>query len=186
MIHRSIRRAVRCALSLTALLCTLSLLLATGIAFAAAVGDQVELNATHPAGVPFHNAPGGSHTFQRVPTGTVAALIDTERGGRWLQLRLPDQRTGWILARYVGRTIAGSPPADTSAERTVWTSREGCQQVVGSGGRTVPANPDVPCLGLALVGGDHDLNGVLHGNVASGCTSTRNRVLTSGRLKRSG
>jgi hypothetical protein len=65
------------------------------------VGDQVELNTTHAAGVPFHSAPGGSQTFQRVPDRTIAAVIDVDRGGRWLQLRLPDQRTGWIAARYV-------------------------------------------------------------------------------------
>jgi endonuclease/exonuclease/phosphatase family metal-dependent hydrolase len=46
-----------------------------------------------------------------------------------------------MSARYVGRIVAGSPPPDPSAERTVWTSPEGCQQVVGSGGRMAPADP---------------------------------------------
>jgi endonuclease/exonuclease/phosphatase family metal-dependent hydrolase len=101
----------------------------------------VELKATHPAGVPFHSAPGGSQTFQRVPGGTVATVIDTAREGRWLQIRLADARTGWIAARYVGRTIAGAPPAVTPDERMVWTSPEGCQQVVASGGRMAPADP---------------------------------------------
>jgi hypothetical protein len=31
--------------------------------FAAAIGDQVELKATHQAGVPFHQAPGGTQSF---------------------------------------------------------------------------------------------------------------------------
>jgi hypothetical protein len=101
----------------------------------------VELNATHQAGIPLHKAPSGGQTFQRVPGGTVATVIDLARGGSWLQLRLADARTGWITTRYVGRTIAGSPPPDTAAERLVWTSPEGCQQVVGSGGRMAPANP---------------------------------------------
>jgi hypothetical protein len=35
-----------------------------------AVGDQVKLKATHHAGVPFHNAPGGTKDFQRIPDGT--------------------------------------------------------------------------------------------------------------------
>jgi hypothetical protein len=140
MIHRSIDRAARCTSSLI-LLFSLSLFFATGIAFAAAIGDQVELKATHQAGVPFHNVPGGTPQFERVPTGTVAAVIGIDRGGSWLQLRLPDARTGWISSRYVARTIAGSPPPETSAERTVWTSPEGCQQVVASGGRMTPANP---------------------------------------------
>ena len=125
MIDPCIRRAARCTSSLTLLLVILSLFFAAGITFAAAVGDQVDLKATHQAGVPFHKAPGGGQTFQRVPTGTVATVLGLDRGGSWLQIRLPDQRTGWIAARYVGRTIAGSPPPDTSAERQVWTSPEG-------------------------------------------------------------
>jgi hypothetical protein len=68
-------------------------------------------------------------------------VTDIAREGRWLQLRLADARTGWITTRYVGRTIDGSPPPDTSAERQVWTSPEGYQQVVASGRRMVPANP---------------------------------------------
>jgi hypothetical protein len=110
-------------------------------AFAAVVGDQVELKATHHAGVPFHQAPGGTKKFQRVPTGTIGTVMDLAREGRWLEIRLSDQRTGWIASRYVGRTIAGSPPSPTADERTVWTSPEGCQQVVAGGSRMVPANP---------------------------------------------
>ena len=67
--------------------------------------------------------------------------MDLARGGSWPHIRLPDQRIGWITARYVGRTIAGSPPPETSAERLVWTSPEGCQQVVGRSGHIAPANP---------------------------------------------
>jgi endonuclease/exonuclease/phosphatase family metal-dependent hydrolase len=120
----------------------LALLLTASLAWTAAVGDQVALQATHQAGVPFHHAPGGTQGFQRVPNGTVATVIDTAREGRWLQLRLADARTGWIAARYVGRTIAGSPPPGplTDAERLVWTSPEGCQQVVQSGGRMAPSH----------------------------------------------
>jgi endonuclease/exonuclease/phosphatase family metal-dependent hydrolase len=115
--------------------------------FAAAIGDQVELKATHQAGVPFHQAPGGTPKFQRVPTGTMATVMDLAREGRWLQIRLADQRTGWISERYVGRVIAGSPPPETAAERLVWASPEGCQQVVASGGRMAPANPTLLRIG---------------------------------------
>ena len=31
-----------------------------------AIGDQVELKATHQAGVPFHQEPRGTNTFQRI------------------------------------------------------------------------------------------------------------------------
>jgi Bacterial SH3 domain len=123
------------------LLLTLGLCIASDLALAAAVGDRVELRATHPAGVPLHSAPGGSQRFERVPGGTVATVIGLDRGGSWLELRVPDERTGWISARYVGRTMAGPPPPDTSAERTVWASPEGCQQVVSGGSRMSPADP---------------------------------------------
>jgi hypothetical protein len=45
----------------------------------AVVGDQVELRATHQAGIPFHRAPGGTPTFQPVPGGTVATVTDLAR-----------------------------------------------------------------------------------------------------------
>ena len=141
MRHLVIRWAARDTSFVGLLLWTISLFGATGLTLAAVVGDQVELRATHPAGVPLHSAPGGSPKFQRVPGGTVATVMALDRGGSWLQIRVPDARTGWIAARYVGRTIAGSPPPDTSAERTVWTSLEGCQQVVASGGRMAPTDP---------------------------------------------
>jgi len=142
MTHHVIHRAARCTSFSTLLLVILSLLLAAGLAFAA-VGDQVELKATHKAGVPFHNTPGGSQQFQRIPSGIVATVLDIAREGRWLQISLPDQRAGWIAARYVGRTIAGSSPSVTPDERTVWTSPEGYQQVVAGGGRMAPSNPAV-------------------------------------------
>jgi hypothetical protein len=141
MIHLFIRWATRHPLFVVPLLWTVSLFGAVSLAFAAAVGDQVELKTTHPSGVPFHSVPGGGQTFQRIPGGTVGTVTDLAREGRWLQLRFADARTGWITARYVGRTIAGSTPPDPSAERTVWTSPEGCQQVVGSGSRRAPSNP---------------------------------------------
>jgi hypothetical protein len=113
--------------------------------YAAVVGDQVELKATQRSGVPFHHAPGSTHSFQRVPSGTVATVVGLDRAGNWLQLRLADHRTGWIVARYVGRTLTASPPPGplTDAERHVWTSPEACQQVVTSGGRMAPANPAI-------------------------------------------
>jgi hypothetical protein len=124
---------------LLAWLAVLISILSGAAAFAATVGDRIELTATHPAGMPFHRAAGGTPTFQRIPDGTIATVIGLG-GGRWLQLRLADQRTGWISEHYVGRTIAGAPPPDTFAERLVWTSPQGCQQVVGRGGRMAPSN----------------------------------------------
>jgi hypothetical protein len=55
MRHYAIRRAARCLVPLSIVLLTLSVLLTASVAFTAVVGDQVELNATHQGGVPFHN-----------------------------------------------------------------------------------------------------------------------------------
>jgi hypothetical protein len=49
MMHRSIRRATRCTSFFIPLSLTLSLGFTTAMTFAAAIGDQVELNTTHPA-----------------------------------------------------------------------------------------------------------------------------------------
>src|SRR5918999_1269171 len=64
------------------------LLYGTGI-FAAVIGDQVDLKATHQAGVPFHQEPRPTNDFQRVPDGTRATVIEVVPDGRWLKLSLP-------------------------------------------------------------------------------------------------
>jgi hypothetical protein len=71
--------------TLKPLLCTLSVFLAASMALAAAIGDQVELKATHRAGIPFHQEPRGTNHFQRVPDGTQAHVIDVAKGGQWLK-----------------------------------------------------------------------------------------------------
>lgn len=114
MRHRSIRRAARCTSSLTALLVILSLFLAASIAIAATVGDQVELKATHQAGVPLHQELHGTNDFQRIPDGTRARVIDIANNGQWLKLSLPDGRTGWITSGYVRSSATGSPSTGTS------------------------------------------------------------------------
>jgi endonuclease YncB( thermonuclease family) len=89
-------------------LLVLGLLVMTGIAVAA-VGDQVELNATHQAGVPLHQEPRGMNDFQRIPDGTKATVIEVAKGGQWLKLSRSDGRTGWVTSRYVSSAGAGAP-----------------------------------------------------------------------------
>src|SRR5215475_13613537 len=114
MIHRVFRRAARCTRFITPLLFTLAFLFTTSIAFAAAVGAQVELNATHQAGVPLHQEPRGTNDFQRIPDGMRARVIDVAKGGQWLKLSLPDGRTGWVTWRYIRSTAPGAPSTGTS------------------------------------------------------------------------
>jgi endonuclease YncB( thermonuclease family) len=114
MIHRLHRRAVRTIPFLTPCLVTLVLLFTVGIGFAAAIGDQVELNATQQAGVPLHQEPRGTHDFQCIPDGTRAQVIEVAKNGQWLKLILPDGRTGWVTSRYVRDSGAGSPSTGPS------------------------------------------------------------------------
>jgi hypothetical protein len=73
--------------------------LAAGTALAAAIGEQVELKATHQTGIPFHQEPRGTNDFQRIPDGTRAKVTDIAKEGQWLKLSLPDGRTGWVTSR---------------------------------------------------------------------------------------
>ena len=107
-------RAARNIPVLTPLLLTLALLFTAGMAFAAAIGDQVELHATHQAGIPLHQEPRGTNDFQRIPDGTRAHVIDVAKGGQWLKLALPDGRTGWVSSRYVSRPTTSAPSPGTS------------------------------------------------------------------------
>jgi hypothetical protein len=107
-------RAARNIPVLTPLLVTLALLFTVGMAFATAIGDQVELHATYQAGIPFHQAPRGTNNFQRIPDGTRAHVIDVAKGGQWLKLSLPDGRTGWVTSRDVSSPPTSAPSPGTS------------------------------------------------------------------------
>jgi hypothetical protein len=98
--------------------------------------ERVELRATHPDGVPLHALAGGGHDFERVADGTVAEVLETGKGGRWLRVRLPDRRSGWISHRYV----AADRPS------SVWRSRAACRRIVSAGDRL--ERPDEPTLRL--------------------------------------
>jgi hypothetical protein len=114
MIHRSGHRAIHWPSLVTLLRCMVILLCMAGITVAAVVGDHVELQASHQAGVPFHQEPRGTNDFQRVPDGTRAQVIDVAKGGQWLKLSLSDGRTGWVTWRYIRSSGAESPSTGTS------------------------------------------------------------------------
>src|SRR5215475_7700903 len=111
--HRG-RHAGRPMHGLAPLLVTLSVFLAASIAFAAAVGDQVELMAMHQAGIPFHQEPRGTNSFHRLPDATRAQVIDAAKSGQWLKRSLPDGRTGWVTSRHVSSPTARAPSPATS------------------------------------------------------------------------
>jgi hypothetical protein len=68
----------------------LGLLLTASLAWTAAVGEPMVLQARNRAGVPFHQEPRGTREFPRVPDGTKATVLGVAPDGRWLKLSLPD------------------------------------------------------------------------------------------------
>jgi hypothetical protein len=154
MVQHAIRRTTRRLIPLSILLCTLSVLLIDGFAFAA-VGDQVELNATHRAGIPFHNALGGTKDFQRIPDGTRATVIDMAQEGRWLKLSLPDGRTGWVTSRYI-RSLAVSTPSTGTLSTTTKSQRieEGTVTRVADGDTLTVITPNQTKLRIRMWGID--------------------------------
>jgi hypothetical protein len=65
-----------------AILALVTLYALRSLVSAAVVGERVELHARHPAGVPLHKEPRGTHDVQRVPDGTVATVMDLAQAGR--------------------------------------------------------------------------------------------------------
>jgi hypothetical protein len=114
MMYPSIHHAARRILLCIPLFVAFFLCLAAGSAFAAAIGDQVELNATHQAGIPLHQEPRGTNDFQPIPDGTRAHVIDMAKGGQWLKLALPDGRIGWVTSRDVSSPTTSAPSPRTS------------------------------------------------------------------------
>jgi len=62
-----------------------------------AIGDQLELHATHQAGVPLHQEPRGTHDFQRIPDGPTEGNVRHDpadsRALLWMALwDIPDCR----------------------------------------------------------------------------------------------
>lgn len=80
MMYPSVPRRVRCLPLYVPVLVALLLCLTARVAFAAAIGNQVELKATHQAGVPLHQEPRTANDFQRIPDGTRAHVIDVANG----------------------------------------------------------------------------------------------------------
>jgi hypothetical protein len=155
MIHRSSRRAVRCPSCVTPLLYLAIFLCMTGITLAAVVGDEVELNATHQAGVPLHQEPRGTHNFQRVPDGTKATVIEVAADGRWLKLALPDGRTGWVSPHYVrGPATGAASPGTFSATIKPQRIEEGIVERVADGDTITVITTNQTKLRIRMLGID--------------------------------
>jgi endonuclease/exonuclease/phosphatase family metal-dependent hydrolase len=71
------------------------------------VGQQVELRATNPQGVPLHENPFPSFKG-RFPDGATATVTETDNEKHWLKVKTPSQQ-GWIVEKYVGQVLTPTP-----------------------------------------------------------------------------
>ena len=154
MMHRLHHRAVRTRAFLTPFIVTLAVLLTIGIAFAATVGDQVELKARNRAGVPFHQAPRGTHDFQRLPDCTKATVIEVAQDGRWLKLALPDGRTGWVTSSYISDSTEGPSPGSSPRGQQPQRIEEGVVERVADGDTLTVITPNHTKLRIRMWGID--------------------------------
>jgi endonuclease YncB( thermonuclease family) len=125
------------------------------VAFAAAIGNQVELKATHQAGVPLHQEPRTANDFQRIPDGTRAHVIDVAKGGQWLKLSLSDGRTGWVTSRYIRSSATDRPsPGTTPAVPKPQRIEEGIVERVADGDTLTVITPNQTKLRIRMFGID--------------------------------
>jgi hypothetical protein len=127
-----------------------ALVLATGVltwADTPRLGDEIELRARHHLGVPLHRLPESTNDFDRVPDGAHAIVREIQDDADWFRLEIADGRGGWIVKRYIGRVIAGTEPTETQDAELVWSSLEGCQQVVEANRRKPKEDPNALLVG---------------------------------------
>ena len=132
----------------------LALFLTASLAWTAAVGDQVTLQARNRAGVPLHQEPRGTHDFQRVPDGTKATVIEVAQDGRWLKLALPDGRTGWVTSSYIGDRAPAPSTGTSPTGKTPQRMEEGLVERVADGDTITVITPNQTKLRIRLWGID--------------------------------
>ena len=132
----------------------LALLLTASLAWTAAIGDQVVLQARNRAGVPLHQEPRGTHDFQRIPGGTKATVIALAQDGRWLKLALPNGRTGWVTSSYIGDMTEVPSTATSRAAKTPLRLEEGVVERVADGDTVTVVTPNQTKLRIRMLGID--------------------------------
>jgi hypothetical protein len=133
----------------------LALLLTASLAWTAAIGDQVTLQARNRAGVPLHQEPRGTPDFQRIPDGTKATVVALAQDGRWLKLALPDGRTGWVTSRYVASATPNAPSMGTApATKAPQRVEEGVVARVADGDTLTVITPNQTKLRIRMLGID--------------------------------
>lgn len=121
-----------------ALLLSLLLLLTSlpALALDVEIGQQIQLKATNPLGVPLHKN-AFSSLKDRVKDDAQATVIDTDNNKHWLNISTESGQQGWIIEKYVSQIIAEEDNNDTVGiephlVQEVWSSAPSCQTVVNN------------------------------------------------------
>jgi hypothetical protein len=130
----------------------LGLLLTASLAWTASVGDQVTLQTRNRAGVPLHQAPRGTHDFQRVPARTRATVLEVVQDGRWLKVSLLDGRTGWVTSSYIGDRTLGPSTRTSPPAKTPQRVEEGVIERVADGDTLTVITPNQTTLRIRMLG----------------------------------
>lgn len=93
-----------------------------------------------PAGdnwVALRSLPSAREGARLARLGPDALFVELGRSGEWVNVRLPDGRTGWISARFIGccRTVSVAPPATPAPTNPscddLWYERNAIFKVAG-------------------------------------------------------
>ena len=120
------------------------------------IGQIIILQEKKPVGVPLHRE-HPPNFWKHVPTRTEVTLEDFSDDGKWLIVRLASGEKAWVNLKYLGAnassplfpeqiepaspipTVPPKPSPSEGDEISVWSSREGCEQVVTEGKRMAAA-----------------------------------------------
>ncbi|NEP81835.1 MAG: hypothetical protein F6K39_28975 [Okeania sp. SIO3B3] len=92
---------------------SICLMVAPVFALELSPGNRVILRANNPQGVPLHETSAPS-LIERAATGTVAEVSGTLADTNWIEVKLPDGDTRWVVERYIGEVITAIPDDETS------------------------------------------------------------------------
>jgi endonuclease YncB( thermonuclease family) len=90
-----------------------------------------------------------------MPDGTKSTVIDVAQEGRWVQLSLPDGRTGWVTSHYVSSASASAPsPGTAPSGKKPHRTEEGIVERVADGDTVTVITSNQTKLRIRMLGID--------------------------------
>ena len=81
-------------------------------------------------------------------------MTDVAKGGQWLKLSLPDDRTGWVTSRYIPSPTTRAPSSDSSTTKKPQHIEEGTVTRVADGDTLTVITPNQTKLRIRMFGID--------------------------------